>query len=97
MGDKSLVDNTQRIEQKSKGWVIQLIPDDYCFEGDYLKVKPGNNNKFSLNSFNGLAQRNLVDPASNHMLVLKIKPCMSKYKPPWGETADGSLNRLEST
>jgi hypothetical protein len=22
----------------------------------------------------------LVDPASNHMLVLKIKPCMSKYK-----------------
>ena len=24
--------------------------------------------------------RYLVDPASNHMLVLKIKPCMSKYK-----------------
>jgi hypothetical protein len=24
--------------------------------------------------------RNLVDPASSHMLVLKIKPCMSKYK-----------------
>ena len=23
----------------------------------------------------------LVDPASNHMLVSKIKPCMSKYKP----------------
>jgi hypothetical protein len=23
---------------------------------------------------------NLVDPASSHMLVLKIKPCMSKYK-----------------
>ena len=22
----------------------------------------------------------LVDPASNHMLVSKIKPCMSKYK-----------------
>ena len=22
----------------------------------------------------------LVDPASSHMLVLKIKPCMSKYK-----------------
>lgn len=41
--------------------------------------------------------RYLVDPASSYMLVLKIKPCMSKYKPPWGETADGSLNRLEST
>ena len=26
-------------------------------------------------------QRYLVDPASNHMLVSKIKPCMSKYKP----------------
>ena len=23
---------------------------------------------------------NLVDPASSHMLILKIKPCMSKYK-----------------
>ena len=23
---------------------------------------------------------NLVDPASNHTLVSKIKPCMSKYK-----------------
>ena len=25
--------------------------------------------------------RYLVDPASSHMLVSKIKPCMSKYKP----------------
>jgi hypothetical protein len=25
--------------------------------------------------------RYLVDPASSHMLVLRIKPCMSKYKP----------------
>jgi hypothetical protein len=25
-------------------------------------------------------ERYLVDPASSHMLVLKIKPCMSKYK-----------------
>ena len=24
--------------------------------------------------------RNLVDPASSHMLVSKIKPCKSKYK-----------------
>ena len=27
------------------------------------------------------AELYLVDPASNHMLVSKIKPCMSKYKP----------------
>ena len=40
--------------------------------------------------------RNLVDPASSHMLVSKIKPCMSKYKPLHGETANGSLKQLSS-
>ena len=40
------------------------------------------------------ASRYLVDPASSHMLVSKIKPCMSKYKPLQGETANGSLNQL---
>ena len=38
--------------------------------------------------------RYLVDPASSHMLVSKIKPCMSKYKSLYGETANGSLNQL---
>ncbi len=41
-----------------------------------------------------LMGRYLVDPASNHMLVLKIKPCMSKYKHLYSETANGSLNQL---
>ena len=36
----------------------------------------------------------LVDPASSHMLVSKIKPCMSQYRPIHGETANGSLNQL---
>jgi hypothetical protein len=36
----------------------------------------------------------LVDSASSHMLVLKIKPCMSKYKHLYSETANGSLNQL---
>ena len=36
----------------------------------------------------------LVDSASSHMLVSKIKPCMSKYKQIYGETANGSLNQL---
>ena len=36
----------------------------------------------------------LVDSASSHMLVSKIKPCMSKYKQLYGETANGSLNQL---
>jgi hypothetical protein len=36
----------------------------------------------------------LVDSASSHMLVLKIKPCMSKYKHLYCETANGSLYKL---
>ena len=36
----------------------------------------------------------LVDPASSHMLVSKIKPCMSKYNVLYCETANGSLNQL---
>ena len=35
----------------------------------------------------------LVDPASSHMLVSKIKPCMSQYTLLQGETANGSLNQ----
>ena len=33
---------------------------------------------------------NLVDPASRHMLVSKMKPYMSQYKPLHGNTANGS-------
>ena len=40
------------------------------------------------------AGRNLVDPASSHMLVSKIKPCMSQYKSLHVETANGSLKQL---
>jgi hypothetical protein len=36
----------------------------------------------------------LVDSASSHMLVSKIKPCMSKYKQVQSETANGSLYKL---
>ena len=36
----------------------------------------------------------LVDPASSYMLVSKIKPCKSKYKSLYDETADGSLKQL---
>ena len=38
---------------------------------------------------------NLVDPASSHMLVSKVKPCMSQYKLPHGKTANGSLKQLQ--
>ena len=36
----------------------------------------------------------LVDPASSHMLVSKIKPCMSKCKCFDCEAANGSLKQL---
>ena len=42
-----------------------------------------------------VASTNLVDPASSHMLVSKIKPCMSQYKLLYGETANGSLKQLQ--
>jgi hypothetical protein len=42
----------------------------------------------------GTNDRNLVDPASSHMLVSKIKPCMSQYNLFHGKTANGSLKQL---
>ena len=42
----------------------------------------------------GVQDSYLVDSASSHMLVSKIKPCMSKYKHSYCETANGSLNQL---
>ena len=42
----------------------------------------------------GFVNSYLVDPASSHMLVSKIKPCMSKYKQLYSETANGSLYKL---
>ena len=39
---------------------------------------------------------NLVDPASSHMLISKTKPCMSKYKLLYNETANSSLKQLQS-
>ena len=40
--------------------------------GDHTRVDDGR--------FRGSESSYLVDPASSHMLVSKIKPCMSKYK-----------------
>ena len=36
--------------------------------------------EFSFKSISSVDGSYLVDPASSHMLVSKIKPCMSKYK-----------------
>ena len=37
---------------------------------------------------------NLIDPVSSHMLVSKVKPCMSQYTIMMLNTANGSLNQL---
>ena len=37
---------------------------------------------------------NLVDPASSHMLVSKIKPCMSQYQLLHGNIANDSLKTV---
>ena len=39
-----------------------------------------------------IAENYLVEPASNHMLVSEINPCMSNFILFHGETANGSIN-----
>lgn len=40
-----------------------------------------NDNDDDDNDYKTRVHSSLVDPASSHMLVSKIKPCMSQYKP----------------
>ena len=54
--------------EKGKGNLFCLSKDSYCTEG------------VGLSGLTSLYDSYLVDPASSHMLVSKIKPCMSKYK-----------------
>ncbi len=57
----------------------------------HVRVRPGRDPSTPVA---GHEDSYLVDSASSHMLVSKIKPCMSKYKQLYGETANGSLNQL---
>jgi hypothetical protein len=60
-----------------------------------LNLTTSNESSDSLQLYFGSVKDSyLVDPASSHMLVSKIKPCMSKYKHLYSETANGSLNQL---
>ena len=43
-------------------------------EGGGVRQKKGQSIQLNVSNY-------LVDPASSHMLVSKIKPCMCKYKP----------------
>ena len=71
---------------KCSGWILAN-----CLWGIAFTVVLNSNLRvFSANRIGSY----LVDPASSHMLVSKIKPCMSKYKRLYCETANGSLNQL---
>ncbi len=48
------------------GWTIDMMALSWLINFDQIAL--GNQGSY------------LVDPASSHMLVSKIKPCMSKYK-----------------
>ena len=58
-------------------------------------VEPGTYMVFTLAMLsNQWGESNLVDSASSHTLVSKIKPCMSKYNSFTLKTANGSLYQL---
>jgi len=70
------------------GWTSYVHPSSRCFFllfgetclfGSVQKWSQKRKVSFFLGNLKN-HDRNLVDPASSHMLILKIKPCMSKYK-----------------
>ena len=75
-----------------KAWAVREtgLPDEFVSGSQ----PPALSVRLSLSQVAVLVGRNLVDPASSHMLVSKIKPCMSQYKLLYGETANGSLKQL---
>ena len=66
----------------------------HCFDGVGRFVAGSSSLPERSGSRVSMNRSNLVDPASSHTLVSKIKPCMSKYKQLYGETANGSLYQL---
>ena len=57
----------------------RIVTDTICYTPE-LRFPDGKWVR-DLNNSSSLVQDSyLVDPASSHMLVSKIKPCMSKYK-----------------
>ena len=68
-----------------------------CFVGGCLESRKANGCFLWIMLSSGQSSTtliHLVDPASSHMLVSKIKPCMSGFKLIFGEAANGSLYQL---
>ena len=84
-------------------WLFRLVSDYVvhwcnCLQGDKLTLFPEECLMVILWNCcfwqHFTTHFHLVDPASSHMLVSKIKPCMSEFKLIFGETANGSLYQL---
>jgi len=55
--------------------------DDFVISNSQgVEIKPSFDFPLGFDKGNAPQKSYLVDPASSHMLVSKIKPCMSKYK-----------------
>ena len=82
----------------ANGWPLERPADLVRRRGPRPGFDPSHLTKISggceLTPARRLDDSYLVDSASSHMLVSKIKPCMSKYKQSYCETANGSLNQL---
>lgn len=73
---------------------LSLLVTNACDSRTSVRWLQCVSSKLSSSGSGVLCDSYLVDPASSHMLVSKIKPCMSKYKHLYCETANGSLNQL---
>ena len=78
--------------QLSDFW--KAMPCDAFWLSDFLQCRATGSEQSHRFALVRWCSINLVDPASSHMLVSKIKPCMSQYKLLYGETANGSLKQL---
>ena len=98
VADRNLGNSVGAIESVARGLGV-LYTSDACGWGRFGFSLPLGTSRppsgGSLARFGVRVQDSyLVDSASSHMLVSKIKPCMSKYKQLYRETANGSLNQL---
>ena len=87
---------SSRLRERLHALSANGIAKQYHYSNDDIVVNHSNGLKLRTEHFLFILHEgvNLVDPASSHMLVSKIKPCMCVYKPVHSETADCSLNQL---
>ena len=80
----ALLQRRTQVSHKSEGnWFPKFLT-----LGEWVKIK-----FFALLSLLNISSK-LVDPASDHLLHSKIKPCMSKTKQVTSESAYGSLQKF---